>query len=128
MNNQFKNSSSTRPYISIEHVSKVECESNSQIFLRGKFNIWYDQNGLLVRGAEVVKNVVLVVTRTANYQVVTPFKDIIVFESDVVETKDGCSGFFNIEVTDHISFDGEGDYYVLCSLGTCLSNILKITL
>lgn len=96
--------------------------------LHGKFNITYEESGLLVTGADVLSHVILVATRTANYQSVTPFKDVVIFEDDVTETGSGCTGVFNIDLFKKILFDGEGDYYILCSIGSVTSNILKVTL
>lgn len=99
---------------------------NKPLPLRGKFNVPYDASGLNVTGPEVIKHIVLVVTRGANYQTLTPFRDVIVFTDDIKPTAEGCSGHFNLDVFEKISFDGEGDYYILCSLGVYTSNIVRV--
>ena len=108
-------------FIEIKEVSSNE---DDQILVSGKFNINYQADCLSVDSAEVLKHIVLVVTRSANYQALTPFQDVIVFDDDVTETEEGCSGSFNFNLFDKIGFDGSGDYYILCSLGTVTSNII----
>jgi hypothetical protein len=98
-----------------------------QILLRGKFRLPCGQDGVPEEATQVFKHIVMVTTRSANYQSLTPFRDVIVFEDDVQKEGDFCSGIFNINVMDHIQFDGEGDYYLLCSVGTYTSNIVKVS-
>lgn len=113
-------------FITIE--GPQQCQHHDEFKISGQFKIHYEQSGISARSARVLKHIVLVVTRSGNYQALTPFKDVVVFEDDVKEEQGRCSGFFNVKVMDHIVFDGAGDYYVLCSLGTYLSNIIKISL
>lgn len=110
-----------------EYFIAIEEIGSNALDIRGNFKVPYDENGITPRGAQVLKHISLVVTRSGNYQALTPFKEIAVFDDDVKEEQGSCSGFFNIKVMDHIGFDGEGDYYLLCSLGTYLSNIIKVT-
>ncbi|MCP4486773.1 MAG: hypothetical protein GY820_05555 [Gammaproteobacteria bacterium] len=95
--------------------------------ISGNFNVPVMQKGIHVKGAQVLKHIVLVVTRSGNYQSVTPFREVVVFKDDVQDSGNSCSGAFNIDLLDHIQFSGEGDYYCLCSIGNYLSNIVKIT-
>lgn len=104
------------------------CENGDAFKLSGQFKVPYEKNGIIVHGAQVLKHIILVVTRSGNYQAFVPFKDVIVFEDDVREVEGGCHAYFNVRVMDHLAFEGEGDYYVLCSLGSYLSNIIKITM
>lgn len=105
----------------------IESMTPNALILRGKFEVCYDQNSISAQGAQVLKRIILVVTRSGNYQALAPFEETVVFDDDVKERKGGCSGQFNIKIMDHIDFGGEGDYYILCSFGTLLSNIVKIT-
>jgi len=98
----------------------------NKINIHGKFTVDYDSSGLVARGFDILNHIILVVTRSGNYQSVTPFKDVIVFEDDVQQSDAGCSGSFNIDLFTKILFDGEGDYYILCSIGSVTSNILHI--
>ena len=102
---------------------------NQSILIRGKFRVPYKKNGITAQGAAVLKHIVLVVMRSGNHRALAPFRDVVVFEDDIRDEGNSCSGFFNINVMDHISFQGKGgsDYYILCSLGTYLSNTLKVT-
>lgn len=111
--------------ISIE--ARLHPQSAQKIIVHGKFSVICDQDGVSARSWEVLKHVVLVVTRSGNYQALAPFKEVIVFEDDVKRIDNICSAFFNIDVMDHIAFDGEGDYYILCSLGAHTSNIVKVS-
>lgn len=122
----FENSANNSEYfITIE--GPKQCKHRDDFKLSGQFKVPYEKNGITVKSAQVLKNIVLVVTRSGNYQSLSPFKEVVVFDDDVKEQQDSCSGFFNIKVMDHISFDGEGNYYVFCSLGTYLSNTVKVT-
>ncbi len=97
-----------------------------KIVVHGKFRVQYEQIGVPTHATQTLKHLVLVVSRAGNYQTVTPFKDVVVFDDDVYHEKDGCSAFFNIDVMDHIHFNGVGEYYVLCSVGAYISNIVKV--
>lgn len=110
-------------FITIE--APAHCSDSKDIKLRGRFKVPYGKDGITVEGAQVLKHIVMVVSRGGNYQAVTPFKDAAVFADDVNDDGKSCSGGFNINVADHLMFDGGGDYYILCSLGTYLSNITK---
>jgi hypothetical protein len=108
-------------FIELKHMLSKD---SNQIMISGKFNVNYQADGLSVEGAEVLKHIALVVTRTANYQAVTPFQDVIVFDDDVTKTEEGCSGSFNFNVFDKIGFNGNGSFYIICSIGTVTSNII----
>lgn len=105
----------------------LDPQQPQKILLRGKFRVPYAKDGVPDQGSRTLKHVVLVVTRSGNYQSLTPFQEVVVFADDVRDEGEVCSAFFNINVMDHIRFDGEGDYYILCSLGTYVSNIVKVT-
>ncbi len=111
--------------IIIEAISAIKADPN-KIVIHGKFDIEYEASGLLTRGSEILNHIILVVTRSGNYQSVTPFQDVIAFEDDVQENDSGCSGVFNIDLFKKILFDGPGDYYILCSIGSVTSNILHV--
>jgi hypothetical protein len=93
--------------------------------LRGKFHIPYKNSGLTVKGPEVLKHIILVTTFGGAYWALPPFKDVITFADDIQQIKGGCSGNFNMDVFEKISFTEKGDYYILCSLGIYTSNIVK---
>lgn len=109
------------------HIDAAVAEGKN-ILIKGTFSLPYGSGGLPETPAEVLKHIVLVVTRSGNYQSVTPFQNVVVFPDDVKVEGELCSGFFNINVMDHIAFDGEGDYYLSCSAGTILSNTELCTL
>jgi hypothetical protein len=98
------------------------------ILLRGKFSVACGKNGVPEEPKRALKHLVMVVTRSGNYQALTPFREVVVFDDDVKVHDNLCSASFHISVMDHIGFDGPGDYYILCSLGEHLSNIEKVTL
>jgi len=110
--------------VSFMELQLLPIKGGHQIQITGKFNVNYKSDGLSVKAGAVLKHITLVVTRTANYQSVNPFKDVVVFGDDVIETEEGCSGSFNFNLFDKIAFDGNGDYYILCSIGTVTSNII----
>lgn len=96
------------------------------IQIKGEFSVKYECDGITAEGAQVLKHIAIVVTRYDNYQSFTPFKDVVVFPDDVKADKDGCSGFFNINLKDYLQFGGEGDYYIVSSLGTLVTDVIKI--
>jgi len=98
------------------------------IKVQGEFSVNNEETCIQSTNENILKHIVLVVTRSANYQTVSPFSDIVVFKDDVTINSNNVSGLFNISIKDHVSFNGPGDYYILCSLGTELSNTLKITI
>lgn len=118
-------SQDTGAYVTIE--AGLHPKKSQQILLRGKFKLPCGENGVPEDGIQIFKHIVLVATRTANYQALTPFRDVIVFEDDIQKEGNYCIGFFNMNVMEHIQFDGEGDYYLLCSVGTYTSNIVKVS-
>jgi len=97
-----------------------------QILLRGRFRVPYGENGIPEQGVQTLKHVILVVTRAGNYQSLSPFAEVVVFEDDVRDEGQSCSAFFNIAVMNHIQFSGAGEYHILCSIGTYTSNIVKV--
>lgn len=113
---------------SIAIEAAIHPEDPQQILVRGRFRVSCAENGVPENPPETLKHVILVVTRSGNYQALTPFKDTVVFEDDVKVSGSNCSASFTFNVMDHIAFDGKGDYYILCSLGTHLSNIVKVTI
>lgn len=105
--------------------SSLHPASSDQLLISGKFKVKYD-NGITVKGAQVLKHIVLVVTRSGNYQSFSPFKDMAVFVDDIKDEGDGCSGFFNVNLADYIGFGGAGSYFIVSSLGNYLSNTLNV--
>jgi len=124
-NNHYQSSGDSDTFISIEAV--LHPQRPQQILLRGKFRLPCGQDGVPEEATQVFKHIVLVTTRGGNYQTLTPFRDVIVFEDDIQTDGNFCSGLFNFNVMDHIQFDGAGDYYLLCSVGIYTSNIAKVT-
>ena len=106
--------------ISFIEIKLLTTEENT-FKITGHFSVNYHSDGLAVRGAEVLKHIILVATRAHNYQAVQPFKDIVVFPDDVKETPNGCSGSFNINLIKELSYTGAGDYDIRCSLGNLVS-------
>lgn len=128
MNKQFKITNNSELFINIERVFPPGNEGENRMHLHGEFNILYDEQIPFARGSGILKHIIQVVTRTANYQSVTPFKDVVVFDDDVNETDGGCSGVFKFDTFKKILFDGAGDYCILCSIGSATSNVLHIKL
>jgi len=118
MNNEF--------YIKINASENIA--NFDDIKVQGEFSVNNEESSIQSTNEKILKHIVLIVTRSANYQTVSPFSDIVVFKDDVTIISNNVSGIFNINIKDHVSFNGAGDYYILCSLGTELSNTLKITI
>ena len=100
----------------------------SDLVISGEFNITNNEKSIQSKNSDILKHIILVVTRSGNYQSVTPFNDVIVFNDDVNIEEDVVTGTFKILLSDHINFSGEGDYFIFCSLGTFLSNTIEIKL
>jgi hypothetical protein len=125
-NNYSRSADAADTFIKID--AGLHPQKPQQILLRGKFSLPCGQDGVPEEATQVFKHIVLVATRSGNYQTLTPFRDAIVFEDDIQKDGDVCLGLFNFNVMDHIQFDGEGDYYLLCSVGTYTSNIVKVSI
>ena len=100
--------------------------SFNDLKISGEFRISNNEESIYSKDSEILKHIVLVVTRSGNYQSVSPFSDIVVFKDDVKIESDVVSGAFKINLSDHINFSGEGDYFMFCSLGMQLSNIIEV--
>ena len=124
-NNYSLATESADTFITIE--AALHPQKPQQILLRGKFKLPCGQHGVPEEATQAFKRIVLVTTRSANYQTLTPFRDVIVFDDDIQRDGNFCSGLFNFNVMDHIQFEGAGDYYLLCSVGTYTSNIVKVS-
>ena len=105
---------------------KDQCKENDGIIVRGNFRIPYSEGSVPKQAIMMPKHIALVVTRSDNYTAIKPFRQMVVFEDDVKDNGKYASGNFNFNVFDHIEFNGAGDYYILCSLGNYLSNIVKV--
>lgn len=95
--------------------------------ISGKYRIPLANETVPKKALQFPKHIVLVVTRSGSYAATKPFKNIVVFEDDVKDVDDYAIGQFNLNVFEHIQFNGAGDYYILCSIGNYLSNIVKVT-
>ena len=106
---------------------KVGSDNAKKIFplITGKFSIDVDDDDTN-NPAEILKNIICVVTRTENYQSFTPFQDVVVFSDDVIIDKNIISGVFSFDMMNFLKFSGSGEYYILCSIYSNLSNIIKI--
>ena len=115
-------SENTNYYIRINGPEK--CNSINDLVIHGEFNVSYNQDGIMVRGSDVLKHIILVVTRVYDGYAIAPFKDVIVFTDDVIDNGISCKGGFNINVKDYNGFEGEGEFCVFCSLGIRISNTI----
>jgi len=114
----------------IKYGMTITLDSNlshkNEILIHGEYKVRYSDQALPKQGVLIPKHIALIVTRSGNYIATKPFFDMVVFEDDVKDDGQSVSGNFNLNVFDHIPFNGEGDYYILCSLGGYLSNIVKV--
>ena len=107
--------------------AQPQCKESEGILVRGEYKVPYAEASVPKQATLMPKHIVLVVTRSGNYQAMKPFRDMVVFEDDVKDDGKNAAGNFNFNVFDHIPFKEGGDYYILCSLGNYLSNIIKVT-
>lgn len=78
--------------------------------------------------AQPHKSIVLEVNSFGRHVVVTPFLDIVTFSDDLKENGQVRRGFFHLNISEYIDTTILGDYYIICSLGTYLSNIELATI
>ena len=97
------------------------------ISVRGEYRVPYAEASVPKQATLMPRHIAMVVTRSDNYMPLKPFCDMVVFEDDVKDDGKCAAGNFSLNVFDHISFKEGGDYYILCSLGNYLSNIVKVT-
>lgn len=95
--------------------------------IQGHFRVAYEQNGLCVEGPEVLKHIAMVVTEGGCYQSFNPFANTVVFPDDIQKTEKGCSGQFHCEPFALCDLAHAADYYITCSIGTLVSNTVKIS-
>lgn len=101
---------------------------SEEIRLRGEYRVPYREDGSVPNEITLIpKHIVLVATYYGQYAALKPYRDIVVFEDDVKDDGKYAAGHFNLNVFDHLPFNEGGDYYILCSLGNHLSNIVKVT-
>lgn len=111
---------------------KIECLSHESlkdgIELRGEYKVPISEESIPDESSLIPKHVTLVVTRASNYIALKPFSETIIFDDDVKNDGICASGKFRLNIFDHISFTEGGDYYILCSLGIFLSNVVRVSL
>lgn len=112
----------------ISITAQAHYREGESFLVRGEYKIPYAEESVPKQATLMPKHIALVVTRSGNYQAMKPFSQMVVFEDDVKDDGIYAMGHFNLNVNDHIQFNGAGDYYILCSLGNYLSNIVKVTL
>lgn len=103
-----------------------EYNNLNEVSIYGSFKIPYNTNGINNQGANILKHVVMVITRTYDGHSVAPFKDIIVFSDDILDDGKTYSGKFQFNISEHTWLEGSGEFYITCSLGTLLSNTIEV--
>ncbi len=112
-------------FIAIENPSKTN--SKETLMIQGQFRVPYHQSGITVQGADMLKHIILVVTMGGARAVVRPFKDYVIFEDDIQDDGQSCSGYFKFNAFEKISFTEGDHYYIMCSIGTFTSDIVKVS-
>lgn len=97
------------------------------IVINGEFTIDNKDINIQANNEAFFKHIILIVTRSANYHAIAPFSNMVFFPDDVKINSNIVTGAFFLSLKDNIPFSGNGDYYVLCSLGVSLSNALKVS-
>ncbi|MGQ9424386.1 hypothetical protein ACXYTJ_00380 [Gilvimarinus sp. F26214L] len=80
MSDYFKSSNENE---SITIAATINPDGSDRILVRGRFSVSCGENGVPDQSLDTLKHLVLVVTRAANYQALTPFQETVVFEDDV---------------------------------------------
>lgn len=104
----------------------AQCQERDGLPLRGEYKVPYADASVPKQAVLMPRHIALVVTHYGQYAALKPFQRVAVFEDDVKDDGEIASGHFNLNVFDHIPFDGTGDYYILCSLGDFVSNIVRV--
>ena len=96
------------------------------LIIHGEFNIIRDDE--LYAVSDLYRKLVMVMQYNSGELVFHPFEDKIILEDDVKRTEQSMSGQFHFIANDMIKELDRPQYYVLCSLGVNLSNILTVNL
>ena len=110
----------------IEITAPEQCQLNDGVLVRGKFRVQPGDIGIPEQPTLIPKHIAMVVTHYLSYSSCKPFWDVVVFEDDVKDDGTCIMGTFNFNVFDHVPFDQKGEYCILCSIGTHLSDIIKV--
>lgn len=105
----------------------TRCQEPDRIPLHGEYKVPYAETSVPKQAVLMPKHIVLVVTHAGQYVALKPYREVVVFQNDVQDDGQTASGHFSLHVFDHIKFKGRGDYYILCSLGNYLSNVVRVT-
>lgn len=101
-----------------------------------------DQENMVIQGVFVLprpltainvhaqphKSLVLTVNSSGRYTVKRPYYEVVCFPDDIQQSEKSKKGYFQLNISSYINTNHSGVYYIMCSLGTYLSNILPITI
>lgn len=111
----------------IEITVPAQCRRQDGLPVHGAFRVQYPDFGIPETPIQIPRHIALVVRYYQSYASCKPFYDMVVFEDDIKVEGNGCAGQFKLNVFDHVPFREGGDYVILCSLGTHLSSLVKVT-
>lgn len=95
------------------------------LVVHGTFRL--DMRDLEELGASPTRGVTLVVTNGELFGAYTPFRDHVMFGDDLAAAPGGAIGHFNIDVFEQQGGYAAGDYHLFVSLGTRISNVIRLT-
>lgn len=95
-----------------------------EFVVQGTFTIAKEDE--LYTQPDLYNRLVMVMQNSSGQLVFHPFKDKIVFEDDMKKTEQSVTGHFSFMANDIIKKRGVSKYYIMCSLGGNLSNIVTV--
>jgi len=69
------------------------------------------------------KSLVLTINSNGRFKVIAPFKDTILFNEDIILTKNSKVGYFQLNIMTYLDITLPGEYHTICSIDKFLSNI-----
>lgn len=101
--------------------------SAKKLLIRGTFRVQYPDVGIPAIPDQIRKQIALVVMYYQSYASRKPFYDAMGLEDEVQADGKICVGQFSLNVFAHGPFERSGEYVILCSLDTHLSNLVKVS-
>ena len=96
--------------------------------LRCDFNVPNTEKSVKVKNEAILKHIVLVVTHAGGFKTTSPFQDVVIFQDDVEVDAASVNGKFILFLKDYLDPTLNGEVFAMCSLGSALSEVAKISL
>ena len=113
--------------VGIQISSSAKYNKQDGLIVHGSFKVLYPDIGIPNLPTYIPKQIVLNIINYPSYVSLKPFYDKIVFSDDIKSDGKYCTGKFIVNALEYVPFEKiEGNYTLLMSLGTHLSNIVEV--